>query len=393
MNYMNEKLNKETLNITWKLIAMKFIYLFFTCLVLLTSCETSFTSRSQAKNEVNKQGLRDGKWVDYFDESDNLIQDTTNYFYYTLSIYDNGTPKGSFNSYYQNGKLKTNGTFSSILKENQQLDKSSFPNKFVGVKLEYDYEKIYMKQLFNDIGNVTNWTIYLKHNNKNDSIQIELEYSKSNAIIKETDRVAQDSIIMVYTYDSLPLMNDKKFNKFYSSSLVKNYKKEMLKIINQKTGDEFNDKIVEVYISKLIDPSDMQKLILIQDYRLVDPAKTEGNLITFPTKNGDRYYILEGEIKHRENINKLYNTYVTISSVRSGNAGGYSNGSIVSCSTCGRNIILPDGYGVVAGDDRGRPSPVAITGYRLINSFGGGGGGIDFYCSLQHLNMAGYQRW
>lgn len=376
---------------------MKFIYFFFTCLVLLTSCETSFTSRSQAKNEVNKQGLRDGKWVDYFDESDNLIQDTTNYFYYTLSIYDNGTPKGSFNSYYQNGKLKTNGTFSSILKENQQLDKSSFPNKFVGVKLEYDYEKIYMKQLFNDIGNVTNWTIYLKHNNKIDSIQIELEYSKSNAIIKETNRTGQDSIIMVYTYDSLALMNDKKFNKFYSSSLVKNYKKEVLKIFNQKTGDEFYDKITEVYISKLINPSDMQKLILIQDYRLVDPAKTEGNLIKFPTKYGDRYYKLKFETKHRENINKLYNKYATSGSVRSGNAGGYSNGSIVSCRTCGRNIVLPDGFGVVAGDDRGRPSAVAIASYKIMNLIGGAagvpgaGGGIDFYCNLQHLNMAGYK--
>jgi hypothetical protein len=369
---------------------MKLIYFFFTGLVLLTSCESSFTSRSQAKNEVNKQGLRDGKWVDYFDEYDNLIQDTTNYFYYTLSIYDNGTPKGSFNSYYKNGKLKTNGAFSSIFSENQQLDKSNFPKKFVGVKLEYDYEKVYMKQLFNDSGNVTNWTIYLNHYNKNDSIQIELEYSKSNAIIKETDIISQDSIIMVYTYDSLPLMNDKKFNSFYSSSLVKNYKKQMLKIINQKTGDELNDKIVEVYIAKMIDPSDMQKLILIQNYRLVDPAKTEGNLIKMSTQNGVRSYIKDGEIRQRENISKLYNKYVTSSSVRSGNAGGYSNGSIVTCRTCGRNIVLPQGYGVVAGDDRGRPSSVAIAGYRLMNSISGGGG-IDFYCSSQHLNMAGYQ--
>ena len=109
---------------------------------------------------------------------------------------------------------------------------------------------------------------YLKHNNKIDSIQIELEYSKSIAIIKETNRTAQDSIIIVYTYDSLPLMSEKKFNNFYSSTLVKNYKKEMFKIINQKTGDEFFDKITEVYISKLIDPSDMQKLILIQDYQI-----------------------------------------------------------------------------------------------------------------------------
>jgi hypothetical protein len=376
---------------------MKFIYFFFTCLVLLTSCETSFTSKSQAKNEVNKQGLRDGKWVDYFDESDNLIQDTSNYFYYTLSIYDNGTPKGSFNSYYQNGKLKTNGTFSSILRENQQLDKSNFPKKFVGVKLEYDYEKIYMKQLFNDIGNVTNWTIYLKHNNKIDSIQIELEYSKSNAIIKETNRTSQDSIIIVYTYDSLPLMSDKKFNNFYSSTLVKNYKKEMFKIINQKTGDEFLDKIKEVYISKLIDPSDMQKLILIQDYRLVDPAKMEGNLIKFPTKNGDRYYIQKGETKQRENINKLYNAYATSSSVRSGNAGGYSNGSIVTCRTCGRNIVLPDGFGVVAATSKGVPSAVAIATYKIMNLTGvaagapGDGGGIDFYCNIQHLHAAGYQ--
>ena len=41
-----------------------------------------------------------------------------------------------------------------------------------------------------------------------------LEYSKSNAIIKETNRTSQDSIIIVYTYDSLPLMSEKKFNNF-----------------------------------------------------------------------------------------------------------------------------------------------------------------------------------
>lgn len=369
---------------------MKYLYFFFTSIVILTSCETSFTSRSEAKNEVNKQGLRDGKWVDYFDQNDQLIQDTTNYFYYTLSIYDNGTPKGSFNSYYKNGKLKSNGTFSPILRENQQLDKLNFPHKFVGEKLEYDYEKVYMKQLFNDSGNVKNWIIYLNHYNKNDSIQIDLEYSKSNAIIKETDIVSQDSIIMVYTYDSLPLMSDKKFNSFYSSNLVNNYKKGMLKIANQKTGDELNDKIVEVYISKMIDPSDMQKLISIQIYKLVDPTKTGGNLVKMTTKNGVRSYINDGEIKLRENINKLYNKYVTTSSIRSGSVGSYSNGSIVKCRICNRNIVLPDGYGVVAGDDRGRPSAVAIAGYRIMNSIGGGGG-IDFYCNSQHLNMAGYQ--
>ena len=40
------------------------------------------------------------------------------------------------------------------------------------------------------------------------------EYSKSNAIIKETNRTSQDSIIIVYTYDSLPLISEKKFNNF-----------------------------------------------------------------------------------------------------------------------------------------------------------------------------------
>jgi hypothetical protein len=108
------------------------------------------------------------------------------------------------------------------------------------------------------------------------------------------------------------------------------------------------------------------------------------------TKNGVRSYINDGEIKLRENINKLYNKYVTTSSIRSGSVGSYSNGSIVKCRICNRNIVLPDGYGVVAGDDRGRPSAVAIAGYRIMNSIGGGGG-IDFYCNSQHLNMAGYQ--
>ena len=46
---------------------MKNLLLLFPFLLII-SCNSEFKDRSQAKNEVNKKGLRNGRWVDFFDD-------------------------------------------------------------------------------------------------------------------------------------------------------------------------------------------------------------------------------------------------------------------------------------------------------------------------------------
>ena len=68
---------------------MKYLYL-ITIVLIFGSCDSEFTDRSQAKNEVNKKGFRVGKWVDYLDEYGTIVIDTNKYTSYLMSEYKEG---------------------------------------------------------------------------------------------------------------------------------------------------------------------------------------------------------------------------------------------------------------------------------------------------------------
>ena len=65
----------------------------FLFVLFIVSCNSDFNDISQAKNEVNPQGYRNGKWVDFFDSSSNPLTDTTSgYSSYRLTTFENGIP-------------------------------------------------------------------------------------------------------------------------------------------------------------------------------------------------------------------------------------------------------------------------------------------------------------
>lgn len=66
-----------------------------------------FTSKAEAKNLISN-GLKVGKWLEYLDENENVIEDTTKISdtgivakYYRLTIYNRGMPEGLVRYYYK----------------------------------------------------------------------------------------------------------------------------------------------------------------------------------------------------------------------------------------------------------------------------------------------------
>jgi hypothetical protein len=60
-------------------------------LILLHGCTTEFTSIEQARNEVNRQGYRNGRWVDYFDKNGEIVPNVSQgYVHYMLSEFKDG---------------------------------------------------------------------------------------------------------------------------------------------------------------------------------------------------------------------------------------------------------------------------------------------------------------
>ena len=53
------------------------IAIFFILFLALISCQGEFKEKSQATNEVNKQGFRDGRWVEYMDSTGTIYLSDT----------------------------------------------------------------------------------------------------------------------------------------------------------------------------------------------------------------------------------------------------------------------------------------------------------------------------
>lgn len=70
------------------------------------SCSSEFNKIEQAKNEVTKDGYRDGRWVDFYDSSGIVVDDKTNgYKFYLLSEYVEGKLIGETRLYNNKGVL------------------------------------------------------------------------------------------------------------------------------------------------------------------------------------------------------------------------------------------------------------------------------------------------
>lgn len=114
--------------------------------MLIVSCEKEFNTPQQAKNEVSKEGLKDGRWVEYIlAEEKGFVNDTLGddeIVGYRLIDYKLGFPKSKVKEFYYNGAKKL---YNISLNEPARLDR--FPiEKFLDTVL---YEsKNFKKVLF-----------------------------------------------------------------------------------------------------------------------------------------------------------------------------------------------------------------------------------------------------
>ena len=128
---------------------MKHLLLYLLFSVLIISCTQTYMSKNQAKNEVNKKGFRDGRWVDYFDEHLARLTDTSNYMSYTLSEYVDGKPINSYRTFSKNDSLIEEGSF---LSDSTYYDKNTIPFRFKGVSKYYSSGRIIKEDFFDERG-------------------------------------------------------------------------------------------------------------------------------------------------------------------------------------------------------------------------------------------------
>ena len=60
-------------------------------IVIMCSCNAEFNSLEQAKNEFNRQGVRDGKWAVFYDSLNTIVNQSDKYYKYMLIEFSNGT--------------------------------------------------------------------------------------------------------------------------------------------------------------------------------------------------------------------------------------------------------------------------------------------------------------
>ena len=107
-------------------------------ILFVVGCTSEFTSIDQAKNEVNKQGYREGRWVDYFDSLGLLVSDKSKgYSNYCLSEYENGIHIGNTKLYGSKGDLLRELTH---FQDRERLKKNSDPLTSINSSNEFDIE-------------------------------------------------------------------------------------------------------------------------------------------------------------------------------------------------------------------------------------------------------------
>ena len=179
---------------------MKNILIILVLLIIGCDSNTPFTDIKQAKNEVNKKGFRDGKWVVFLDKNHEITLDTSTYEFYLLSTYDNGIPIGSFKKFYKGGVIRADGKF---LNDSNKFDQHSIPQKFYGKIVKYDPNgKINQITECNNRGDVVIQTIYIN----NDSIVIQNEYYQDNYNLKKSNLICNAEKFLInffYSHDKL----------------------------------------------------------------------------------------------------------------------------------------------------------------------------------------------
>lgn len=95
-----------------------------------------FTNRKEARNVVD-DSMKQGKWIEYLDENEEVTDDTTIYF--RLSIYKDDVPQGMVREYYHNGKLRNETPYTDGHIDG--LVRSYFEDGTLSLQVPYVYGK------------------------------------------------------------------------------------------------------------------------------------------------------------------------------------------------------------------------------------------------------------
>src|ERR1700722_17874497 len=138
---------------------MKLALSLITSSLLLTPllhAQTGFTNKAEARNDIDSS-MKQGKWVEYLDENEDISDDTT--IYYRLTIYKNDVPTGIAREYYHSGKLRnetpyTNGHIDGVVK-------SYFESGKLSLEVPYVYgKKEGIERLYYESGKIMSETKY-----------------------------------------------------------------------------------------------------------------------------------------------------------------------------------------------------------------------------------------
>jgi hypothetical protein len=145
--------------------------------LFLFSCQSEFNSIEQAKNEVNKQGYREGRWVDFYDNSLEMVNDVSKgYEMYSLSEFKDGKMLGSFKLFNLNGKIQSE--FFPFDDDVSKFEKNSLLYDSIFKKIHnYDENgKIHKVYIFNKEGLLISELLYGKETGTNNSSMINRKY-------------------------------------------------------------------------------------------------------------------------------------------------------------------------------------------------------------------------
>lgn len=294
----------------------RFLYLIF--IVLLSSCEGEFKNKTHAKNEVNKQGFRDGRWVDYFDRNDDVLSDTIKgYNYYSLSEYDNGFLIGDIKSFYPNGGLFAK--YETYPEQKNQVEKIKRPGDW----------------------NIKKQTIY----SENETIVKELNYNSKNQLTSKIDYNVRGGIV------------SKSYSSYFNNGLIKTVVDTLYGRFNNKLNRQDN----YLYSLKEMNKVDMLRFEIVyletSNYDKITKNTTKfiikefKEIATIPIKNRifseknikDLPFRLNYLILSNKKSNDTLYIKKTIEQIRNSQKSN-SISQLKSCAYCGRSFNMLTGY-------------------------------------------------
>lgn len=316
-----------------------FNILFLLIIFIINACNNEFNSIHQAKNEVTPKGYRDGNWVDFFDSSENYVNDTSRgYQFYRLTVFKEGIPKKS-KMYSKNGEVKS---VDSPVENYRQLHEKSY------TKMDFRESMVFTKK-------------------KDESIVISYDSFKVNHVCWRNKNLAVANCQFEYfeKEKNKPLKNiklisfdNKKDTTFYEIKFLKN---SMWNNLSEQVRVKFKRKINELLAAN----SDTDSLIFERLEHILTPLIDQKifpyqieslNMSTAVIRVADIARKLQNDYRARQTasryVNSLMNSWSGYNSgnrTSSSSSNNYTKIEKRPCSNCDRNFNFQEWKGKSRG--------------------------------------------